>query len=334
MSVLIIAEAGVNHNGDLSLGEKLIEVAADCGADFVKFQTFTAENLVTPNTKVAEYQKINSGKESTQFNLLKKLELSRDQHFKLKQKSADLNINFMSTAFDVESSDFLKELGQEVFKIPSGEITNFPLLRHIGRYQKEIILSSGASNMSEINAALQILTSAGTLLDQITVLHCTSAYPANFNEVNLLAMEKISTEFGVKVGYSDHTLGIEIAIAAVALGATIIEKHFTLSRNMEGPDHQSSLEPHELNQMIKSIRNVERAFGDGIKKATLGELQNINLIRRSIVAKKAINKGELFSNDNLISKRPSTGISPMNWEKIIGKEAKRDYYPDEMIELE
>ncbi len=293
MSALIIAEAGVNHNGDLSLGEKLIEVAADCGADFVKFQTFTAENLVTPNTKVAEYQKINSGKESTQFNLLKKLELSRDQHFKLKQKSADLNINFMSTAFDVESSDFLKELGQEVFKIPSGEITNFPLLRHIGRYQKEIILSSGASNMSEINAALQVLTSAGTLLDQITVLHCTSAYPANFNEVNLLAMEKISTEFGVKVGYSDHTLGIEIAIAAVALGATIIEKHFTLSRNMEGPDHQSSLEPHELNQMIKSIRNVERAFGDGIKKATLGELQNINLIRRSIVAKKAINKGEL-----------------------------------------
>ncbi len=334
MSVLIIAEAGVNHNGDLSLGEKLIEVAADCGADFVKFQTFTAENLVTPNTKVAEYQKNNSGKENTQLNLLKKLELSRDQHFKLKQKSADLNINFMSTAFDAESSDFLKELGQEVFKIPSGEITNFPLLRHIGRYQKEIILSSGASNMSEINAALEVLTSAGTLINQITVLHCTSAYPANFNEVNLLAMEKISTEFGVKVGYSDHTLGIEIAIAAVALGATIIEKHFTLSRNMEGPDHQSSLEPHELNEMIKSIRNVEKAFGDGIKKAALGELQNINLIRRSIVAKKAINKGELFSEDNLTSKRPASGISPMNWVRVIGKEARRNYSVNEMIELE
>jgi N,N'-diacetyllegionaminate synthase len=334
MSVLIIAEAGVNHNGDLSFGEKLIEVAADCGADFVKFQTFTAENLVTPNTKVAKYQKNNSNKDSTQLNLLKKLELSRDQHFKLKQKSADLNINFMSTAFDVESSDFLKELGQEVFKIPSGEITNLPLLRHIGKYQKEVILSSGASNMSEINAALEVLTSAGTLLNHITVLHCTSAYPANFNEVNLLAMGKIATEFGVKVGYSDHTLGIEIAIAAVALGATIIEKHFTLSRNMEGPDHKSSLEPDELNQMIKSIRNVEKAFGDGIKKATLGELQNVNLIRRSIVAKKAINKGELFTDDNLISKRPSTGISPMNWEIIIGKVAKRDYYPNEMIELE
>ena len=334
MSVLIIAEAGVNHNGDLSLGEKLIEVAADCGADFVKFQTFTAENLVTPYTKVAEYQKNNSGKENTQLNLLKKLELSRDHHFKLKQKSVDLNINFMSTAFDVESSDFLKELGQEVFKIPSGEITNLPLLRHIGRYQKEIILSSGASNMSEINAALEVLTSAGTQLNKITVLHCTSAYPANFNEVNLFAMEKISTEFGVKVGYSDHTLGIEIAIAAVALGATIIEKHFTLSRNMEGPDHQSSLEPHELNQMIKSIRNVEKAFGDGIKKATLSELQNVNLIRRSIVAKKAIKKGELFNEENLTSKRPANGISPMNWEMIIGKESIRDYYPDEMIELE
>ena len=334
MSVLIIAEAGVNHNGDLSLGEKLIEVAADCGADFVKFQTFTAENLVTPNTKVAEYQMNNSEKDNTQLNLLKKLELSRDQHIKLKQKSADLNINFMSTAFDVESSDFLKELGQEVFKIPSGEITNLPLLRHIGKYQKEVILSSGASNMSEINAALEVLTSAGTLLNQITVLHCTSAYPANFNEVNLLAMGKIATEFGVKVGYSDHTLGIEIAIAAVALGATIIEKHFTLSRNMEGPDHKSSLEPDELNQMIKSIRNVEKAFGDGIKKATLGELQNVNLIRRSIVAKKSINKGELFNEDNLTSKRPASGISPMNWESILGKIAKRNYFVDEMIERE
>lgn len=334
MSVLIIAEAGVNHNGDLSLGEKLIEVAADCGADFVKFQTFTAENLVTPNTKIAEYQKNNTIKESTQLNLLKKLELSRDQHLKLKQKSADLNINFMSTAFDVESSDFLKELGQEVFKIPSGEITNLPLLRHVGGYKKEIILSTGASNMPEINAALEVLTSAGTSLNQITVLHCTSAYPAHSSEVNLLAMKKISTELGVKVGYSDHTLGIEIAIAAVALGATIIEKHFTLSRNMEGPDHQASLEPEELNQMIKCIRNVEKAFGDGIKKATQGELQNVNLIRRSIVAKKAINKGDLFSEDNLTSKRPASGISPMNWEKIIGKEAKRDYYPDEMITLE
>lgn len=331
MSVLIIAEAGVNHNGDLSLGEKLIEVAADCGADFVKFQTFTAENLVTPNTKLAEYQKNNSGKESTQLNLLKKLELSRDQHFKLKQKSADLNINFMSTAFDVESSDFLKELGQEVFKIPSGEITNLPLLRHIGRYQKEVILSSGASNMSEINDALEVLTSAGTPLNEITVLHCTSVYPANFNEVNLLAMEKISTEFGVKVGYSDHTLGIEIAIAAVALGATIIEKHFTLSRNMEGPDHKSSLEPDELNQMIKSIRNVEKAFGDGIKKATLGELENINLIRRSVVAKKTIKKGELFNEDNLTCKRPFEGISPMQWDSIIGTIANRDYAPNEMV---
>ena len=238
----------------------------------------------------------------------------------------------MSTAFDLESADFLKELGQEIFKIPSGEITNLPLLRHIGNYEKEVILSSGASNMSEIHDALEVLISAGTPLNKITVLHCTSAYPANVDEVNLLAMQNISTELGVKVGYSDHTLGIEIAIAAAALGATIIEKHFTLSRNMEGPDHKASLEPTELKQMVESIRNVEKALGDGNKKPTPGELKNINLIRKSIVAKNAIKKGDQFSDENLTAKRPNDGISPMQWDQIIGKMADRDYSPNEMIE--
>ena len=238
----------------------------------------------------------------------------------------------MSTAFDLESADFLKELGQEIFKIPSGEITNLPLLRHIGKFKKEVILSSGASNMSEISDALEVLISAGTPLNKITVLHCTSAYPANVDEVNLLAMQSISTEFGVKVGYSDHTSGIEVAIAAVALGARIIEKHFTISRDLEGPDHKASLEPAELKQMVESIRNIEKALGDGIKKPTPGELENINLIRKSIVAKKNIKKGDLFNQENLTSKRPSDGISPMQWDQFIGKIADRDYSPNEMIE--
>ncbi len=331
MSVLIIAEAGVNHNGDLSLGEKLIEVAADCGADFVKFQTFTAENLVTPNTKIAKYQKNNSGKESTQLNLLKKLELSRDQHYKLKQKSADLNINFMSTAFDVESSDFLKELGQEMFKIPSGEITNLPLLRHIGRYQKEIILSTGASNMEEIHAALEVIVNAGTSLENITVLHCTSAYPANISEVNLLAMKSISDEFGVKVGYSDHTLGIEVAIAAVALGARIIEKHFTLSRSLEGPDHKASLEPNELKAMISGIRKIELALGNMEKYPSKEELSNVSLMRKSIVASRDIKVGEIFSEENLTCKRPFTGKSPMEWDQIIGTKASKNFFENEQV---
>lgn len=332
MAVLIIAEAGVNHNGDLGIGKRLVEVAATSGADFVKFQTFSADKLVTPKTKVAEYQNNVFGKENTQLKLLRKLELSENQHFELKRKCLELNINFMSTAFDLESADFLKELGQEIFKIPSGEITNLPLLRHIGKFKKEVILSSGASNMSEISDALEVLISAGTPLNKITVLHCTSAYPANVDEVNLLAMQSISTEFGVKVGYSDHTSGIEVAIAAVALGARIIEKHFTISRDLEGPDHKASLEPAELKQMVESIRNIEKALGDGIKKPTPGELENINLIRKSIVAKKNIKKGDLFNQENLTSKRPSDGISPMQWDQFIGKIADRDYSPNEMIE--
>lgn len=332
MAVLIIAEAGVNHNGDLGIGKSLVEVAATSGADFVKFQTFNADKLVTPKTKVAAYQNNILNKENTQLKLLKKLELSENQHFELKKKCLELNINFMSTAFDLESADFLRELGQEIFKIPSGEITNLPLLRHIGKFKKEVILSSGASNMSEINDALQVLISAGTPLSRITVLHCTSAYPANVGEVNLLAMQNISTEFGVKVGYSDHTLGIEVAIAAVALGARIIEKHFTISRDLEGPDHKASLEPAELKQMVESIRHIEKALGDGIKKPTPDELKNINLIRKSIVAKKTIKKGDLFNEENLTSKRPNDGISPMQWDQVIGKTADRDYSPNEMIE--
>jgi N,N'-diacetyllegionaminate synthase len=332
MAVRIIAEAGVNHNGDLGIGKCLVEVAATSGADFVKFQTFSADKLVTPETKVAEYQNNVFGKENTQLKLLRKLELSENQHFELKKKCLELNINFMSTAFDLENADFLKELGQEIFKIPSGEITNLPLLRHIGKFKKEIILSSGASNMSEISDALEVLISAGTPLNKITVLHCTSAYPANVDEVNLLAMQSISSEFGVNVGYSDHTIGIEVAIAAVALGARIIEKHFTISRDLEGPDHKASLEPAELKQMVESIRNIEKALGDGIKKPTPGELKNINLIRKSIVAKKNIKKGDLFDEDNLTAKRPNDGISPMQWDQVIGKIADRDYSLNEMIE--
>jgi N,N'-diacetyllegionaminate synthase len=334
MSILIIAEAGVNHNGNITTAKEMIGVAAKSGADYVKFQTFKAERLVTPTSMVAHYQRKTEGLDDLQFQLLKNLELSESAHFELEKSCKEFDIKFLSTAFDIESADFLLGMGQDIFKIPSGEITNLPYLRHIASFCKEIILSTGASNIKEIDAALVELTNAGAKLEKITVLHCTSAYPAKMSEVNLNAMLNISREFSVKVGYSDHTLGIEVAIAAAALGATVIEKHFTLSRDMEGPDHKASLEPFELNEMVRSIRNIEVALGNGAKLPTPGELENIEVIRKSIVAKIAVRKGEVFTSENLTCKRPSHGISPMEWDTVVGQVAKRDYAPDEMIQID
>jgi N,N'-diacetyllegionaminate synthase len=334
MAILIIAEAGVNHNGNITTAKEMIGVAAKSGADYVKFQTFNAERLVTPTSMVAHYQRKIEDLDNLQFQLLKNLELSESAHFELEKSCKEFDIKFLSTAFDIESADFLFGMGQDIFKIPSGEITNLPYLRHIGSFGKEIILSTGASNLKEIDAALVELTNAGTKLEKITVLHCTSAYPARMSEVNLNAMLNISREFSVKVGYSDHTLGIEVAIAAAALGATVIEKHFTLNRDMEGPDHKASLEPLELNKMVRSIRNIEVALGNGEKLPTPGELENIEFMRKSIVARIAVKKGEIFTSENLTCKRPSHGISPMSWDQVVGQVAKRDYASDEMIQID
>ena len=334
MAILIIAEAGVNHNGNVATAKEMIDIAAKSGADYVKFQTFKAERLVTTESKVAHYQRKTESSGDSQFTLLKNLELSESAHFELERSCKESDIKFLSTAFDIESADFLLGMGQKLFKIPSGEITNLPYLRHIASFRKEIILSTGASNLKEIDAALVELTNAGTKLEKITVLHCTSAYPASIGEVNLTAMLNISREFSVKVGYSDHTMGIEVAIAAAALGATIIEKHFTLNRNMEGPDHKASLEPFELNEMVSSIRNIEVALGNGVKLPTPGELENIEFMRKSIVAKIAVKKGEIFTSENLTCKRPSHGISPMEWDTVVGQVAKRDYAPEEMVQID
>jgi len=334
MPILIIAEAGVNHNGDLGTAKEMVDVAARSGANYVKFQTFNAEKLTTPDSKVASYQKSSANSDDSQFTLLRKLEITKADHLELLKKCNDVGINFLSTAFDIESADMLQGLGQEIFKIPSGEITNLPYLRHIGSFKKEIILSTGASTLKEIEEALKQIVKSGTNIENITVMHCTSAYPALMHEVNLSAMQNISKEFGVKIGYSDHTMGIEVAIAAAALGASVIEKHFTLDRNMDGPDHKASLEPHELMEMIKSIRKIEVALGNGIKAPTVGELENINVIRKSIVAKIQIKKGEIFSEENLTTKRPSRGISPMQWDSVVGQIATRDYQSDEMIQID
>ncbi len=331
MAILIIAEAGVNHNGNVTTAKEMIRVAAKSGADYVKFQTFKAERLATKESKVAHYQRKTESLNDSQFALLKKLELSEADHFELEKSCKEFEIKFLSTAFDIESADFLLRMGQQIFKIPSGEITNLPYLRHIASFNKDIILSTGASNLIEIEEALKQLTNAGTNLEKITVLHCSTSYPAKMSEVNLTAMLNIAREFSVKVGYSDHTMGIEVAIAAAALGAKIIEKHFTLNKNMEGPDHKASLEPVELNEMVRSIRNIEVALGNGLKVATPGELENIDVIRKSIVTKSAVKKGEIFTSENLTCKRPSGGISPMEWDSVVGQVAKRDYEPDEII---
>jgi N,N'-diacetyllegionaminate synthase len=330
---LIIAEAGVNHNGDLALARKLIDVAAEAGADWVKFQTFTADKLVTIHAKKADYQNQITDAGESQHAMVRKLELTHDMHEVLIERCESRGIQFFSTGFDLESIDLLVKLGQNSFKIPSGEITNLPYLRHVGQFGKPVILSTGMASLDEINAALDVLEQAGASRSRITVLHCNTEYPTPMTDVNLRAMLTIRDTFGVQVGYSDHTLGIEVAIAAVALGATVIEKHFTLDRGLPGPDHQASLEPEELKEMVAGIRNVEKAMGDGIKRPSSSELKNISIVRKSLVAKYAIHEGEVFNENNLTVKRPGTGLSPMRWDEVLGCKAPRNFAADELIKL-
>ena len=329
--VFIIAEAGVNHNGSTELAKKLIDVAALAGADAVKFQTFKTENLVSRTAQKAEYQKSTTDENESQFEMIKKLELGVSTHRELIAYCKEKNIMFLSTPFDLDSVDLLHNLGLEIFKIPSGEITNLPYLRKIGALNKQVILSTGMANMDEIADALAILTDSGTKKENITVLHANTEYPTPMEDVNLSAMLNIRDTLNVACGYSDHTLGIEVDIAAVALGAECIEKHFTLDNTMEGPDHKASLEPHELIVMVKAIRNIEKAMGNGIKTPSKSESKNINISRKSIVAKQDIKKGEFFSEENITVKRPGSGISPMRWDEIIGTVATKDYVEDELI---
>lgn len=333
MSVLIIAEAGVNHNGDLGIARRLIEVAAEAGADLVKFQTFNADRLVTRKAKKAEYQIEGGRPGESQHAMIRSLELTREMHEELIDHCRRCGIGFYSTAFDAESIDLLADLGLQSFKIPSGEVTNLPFLRHVGKYGKPVILSTGMSELSEIEAALKVLESSGTARDKITVLHCNTEYPTPMKDVNLRAMLTIRNELNVAVGYSDHTLGMEVSIAAVAMGATVIEKHFTIDRTLAGPDHKASLEPDELTAMVRALRNVESAMGDGIKRPSDSEIKNILIARRSIVAARPIQCGEVFSNANLAAKRPGTGLSPMQWDDVVGRRATRDYDVDEFIVL-
>jgi len=332
-NVFIIAEAGVNHNGSLNLAKRLVDAAAEAGADAVKFQTFKASNLVSKNAQKADYQKHPTLKDETQHSMLTKLELDDEAHGIIIEYCKKKNILFLSTPFDIDSVDMLNNLGMPIYKIPSGEITNLIYLRHIGRLGKEIILSTGMSSLEEVGDALDVLENEGIPRAKITVLHATTEYPCPIDEVNLKAMLTIKKTFRVKVGYSDHTSGIEVPIAAVALGACVIEKHFTLDRAMDGPDHKASLEPDELKSMVSAIRNIEQALGSGVKKPSHCELKNIPVSRKSIVAIRNIKKGELFSEQNLGTKRPGYGISPMRWDEVLGKTAVRNFVVDEQIEL-
>jgi len=332
MGILIIAEAGVNHNGDVALAKSLIDAAADAGADIVKFQTFSSDRLVSISAEKAEYQVAATDPTETQHAMLKRLELSESMHVELIKHCKLRCIQFLSTAFDMESVDLLLALGQQSFKIPSGEITNLPYLRHIGRIGKPIIISTGMSNIDEVGAALNALEAAGTPRSLITVLHCTTNYPTAMPDVNLRAMLTIKDALGVSVGYSDHTPGIEVPIAAVAMGATVIEKHFTTDRNLPGPDQKASLEPDELTEMVRAIRNIELALGDGEKKATVSESKNMPVARKSIVASRAIKIGDELTETNLTTKRPGFGISPMEWDLIIGTLATRNFAVGEVID--
>lgn len=331
--VFIIAEAGVNHNGQLSLAYELVDVALEAGADAVKFQTFKAEKVISKFAEKADYQKETTEQNETMLDMAKKLELSQTDHKDLTVYCQTKGIDFLSTPFDLESIDLLMELGLKTIKIASGEITNLPYLRKIGGLGKKVIMSSGMATLLEVKKALDTLIEFGTSKEEITILHCNTEYPTPMEDVNLNAMLTIRNKLGVQVGYSDHTLGIEIPIAAVALGATVIEKHFTLDRTLPGPDHAASLEPDELKAMVKAIRNIEKAMGDGVKMPSPSETKNIPIARKSIVAKKSIKKGELFSEDNLTVKRPGTGISPMEWDTVIGKAANRNFEMDDLIQL-
>jgi N,N'-diacetyllegionaminate synthase len=333
MSILIIAEAGVNHNGDIEIAKKLVDAAADTGADLVKFQTFNAERLATQTAPKAEYQTRTTDKAQSQFAMLRQLELSTEMHETLIAHCSSRNIGFLSTGFDIESLNYLNSLGAKRFKIPSGEITNLPYLRHVGAFGKPMILSTGMATLGEIEAALEILEIAGTPRTQITVLHCNTEYPTPMLDVNLRAMCSIRDAFGVAVGYSDHTLGIEVPIAAVALGATVIEKHLTLDRNLPGPDHKASLEADEFAEMVRGIRNIEQAMGDGIKGPSPSEAKNKSIARKSLVAAKPIHAGERFTAENMSAKRPGIGISPMRWDEVMGRIAVRDFAVDELISL-
>ncbi len=331
MSVFIIAEAGVNHNGSIDLAKELIDVALDAGADAVKFQTFKAENLVIKDAQKAEYQKRTTDKKESQFDMIKKLELDDETHKNLISYCHSKNIIFLSSPFDIESIKTLNDLGLEIFKIPSGEITNLPYLRQIGKLNKKVILSTGMSDINDIKNALDVITREGTTKENITVLHANTMYPTPMRDVNLKAMMTIGNTFDVSYGYSDHTLGIEVDIAAVAMGATCIEKHFTLDKSLDGPDHKASLEPDELKSMVKAIRNIEKALGSHIKKPSKSEKSNIKSARKSIVAKTKIKSGDVFTEKNLTIKRPGNGISPMKWDEIVGTKATKNYLEDDLI---
>ncbi len=329
--VFIIAEAGVNHNGDIETAKRLVDVAAVAGADAVKFQTFKAENLVCKNARKADYQMETTDQEESQFEMLKKLELTPSMHERLLEYCNQKNIMFLSTPFDIESLHYLITLGCEMIKIPSGEITNYPFLKEVGKTGKKVILSTGMSTLEEVRDAVKVLKDNGS--SDVTVLHCNTEYPTPYNDVNLQAMYTLKKELGIPAGYSDHTQGIEVPIAAAALGASVIEKHFTLDKTMEGPDHKASLEPDELQAMVRAIRNIEGALGSGEKVPSESEKRNISIVRKSIVAKCDIDAGEVFTEDNLTTKRPGTGFSPMLWEQVIGCKAKRKFKVDEIIEI-
>ena len=328
--VLIIVEAGVNHNGDVGIAKKLVDEAKQCGADVVKFQTFNPNKLASKHAVMANYQKENLGVEESQKSMLEKLTLKLDEYIELAEYCKEIGIQFLSTPFEIDSIRFLNKL-QDMWKIPSGEITNYPYLVEIARTGKDVILSTGMSTLNEVEAAVTLLRKYKS--GEITLLHCTTNYPTPMADVNLRAMLTLRDHCGCPIGYSDHTRGIEVPIAAVAMGATVIEKHFTLDRNMEGPDHKARLEPGELAAMVMAIRNIEEAMGDGIKTPSDSEKANIAVVRKSIIASKAIKAGELLSTDNLITKRPGTGINPMRWNEVIGTKAIRDFEEDELIEL-
>ncbi len=329
MRVIIIAEAGVNHNGSMELAKKMVVAAKEAGADYIKFQTFIPKKLVSRFAEKAEYQKKTTGEEQSQLQMLEKLALTQPDFVELKAYCKEVGIGFISTPFDLESIDFLDKLDMDFWKLPSGEVTNLPYLEKLARTGRKIVMSTGMCEMDEIQDAIKILEANGS--KDITVLHCNTEYPTPFADVNLLAMKEMEEILKKPIGYSDHTVGIEVPIAAAALGATVIEKHFTLDKTMEGPDHRASLEPNELTEMVKAIRNIELARGDGKKHRTASEEKNCKVARKSIVAARTIHKGEVFSEENLTVKRPGNGISPMRWHDIIGTCAKRNYETDELI---
>lgn len=331
--ILIIAEAGVNHNGDIEIAKKLVDAAVVAGADFIKFQSFKPDLLVTRIAKKANYQLDSDKFQETQYEMLARLTLSKKMHVELIEYCNSHSICFLSSAFDLESLEYLMSLNLSYYKVPSGEITNLPYLRYLGGFNKNVILSTGMSTLAEIDEGIRALQDAGTFRSKITLLHCTTEYPAPMEDINLLAMPSLGRAFGLEVGYSDHSIGIEIPIAAAALGAKIIEKHFTLDKKMPGPDHKASLDPEEFKLMVSAIRSIEVALGDGVKKVSFHEAKNRLLVRKSIVASRPILIGEIFSENNLTVKRPGEGLSPMFMDILIGQKARRNYLPDDLIEL-